>query len=109
MNARPSAQRFGRGSSAHRRFSRRVPRISAFYGVVITMMWRDHHPPHFHAAYGAGRASIEIDPLVIRTSTLPPRQLGMVIEWGALHQAELMANWQLARRHEPLVPVDPLH
>ena len=29
-----------------------MPRISAFYGIVITMYYRDHDPPHFHAAYG---------------------------------------------------------
>ena len=28
-----------------------VPRISAFYGILITMYWLDHPPPHFHAAY----------------------------------------------------------
>ena len=26
-----------------------VPRISAFYGVVIWMYYDDHNPPHFHA------------------------------------------------------------
>lgn len=30
----------------------RMPRLSAFYGVVIYMYWRDHSPPHFHAEYG---------------------------------------------------------
>ena len=29
-----------------------VPRISAFYGIVITMYFSDHPPPHFHARYG---------------------------------------------------------
>jgi len=28
---------------------RAVPRISAFYGIVIAMYYRDHAPPHFHA------------------------------------------------------------
>src|SRR2546423_5822976 len=28
-----------------------MPGISAFYGIVITMYWRDHPPPHFHATY----------------------------------------------------------
>lgn len=85
-----------------------MPRISAFYGVIITMRWREHQPPHFHAAYGAGRASIEIDPLAVRSSTLPPRQLGMVIEWAVLHHDDLMANWNLAQRHEALSPIAPL-
>jgi hypothetical protein len=33
-----------------------VPRISAFYGIVITMYYRDHEPPHFHALYGEHQA-----------------------------------------------------
>jgi Domain of unknown function (DUF4160) len=35
-----------------------MPRISAFYGIVITMYWRDHPPAHFHAAYGGHVAEI---------------------------------------------------
>jgi phosphomannomutase len=29
-----------------------VPRISAFYGIVIAMYFDEHPPPHFHARYG---------------------------------------------------------
>jgi predicted metallo-beta-lactamase superfamily hydrolase len=32
-----------------------MPRISAFYGIVIAMYYRDHHPPHFHAIYAETR------------------------------------------------------
>ena len=28
-----------------------MPRLSTFYGIVIAMYYRDHHPPHFHAVY----------------------------------------------------------
>lgn len=37
-----------------------VPRISAFYGIVIAMYYRDHEPPHFHAVYGEHQAQIVI-------------------------------------------------
>jgi Domain of unknown function (DUF4160) len=40
-----------------------VPRISAFYGIVVTMYFRDHPPPHFHARYGDDVAEIAIDTL----------------------------------------------
>jgi phosphomannomutase len=33
----------------------RMPRISAFYGIVIAMYFDDHGPPHFHARYGSSR------------------------------------------------------
>ncbi len=28
-----------------------MPRISAFYGIVVWLYWNDHQPPHFHAGY----------------------------------------------------------
>jgi hypothetical protein len=46
-----------------------VPRISAFYGIVVTMYWRDHPPAHFHAAYGGHVAKIAIDTLETRRAT----------------------------------------
>lgn len=29
-----------------------MPVISKFLGIVITMYWNEHNPPHFHAKYG---------------------------------------------------------
>lgn len=37
-----------------------MPRISAFYGIVIAMYFDDHPPPHFHARYGEHEAQILI-------------------------------------------------
>jgi hypothetical protein len=31
-----------------------MPELSRFLGIVITMFYRDHAPPHFHAFYGEG-------------------------------------------------------
>jgi hypothetical protein len=85
-----------------------VPRISAFYGIVVTMYWRDHPPPHFHAAYGGQVAEIAIDTLEVIDGWLPPRALRLVVEWARLHQDELRDNWVRARAHDRLVAVDPL-
>lgn len=30
----------------------RMPTISMFRGIKVFINWRDHMPPHFHAAYG---------------------------------------------------------
>lgn len=38
-----------------------MPRISTFYGIVVTMYSSDHAPPHFHARYGEHEAKIAID------------------------------------------------
>ncbi len=40
--------------------------------------------------------------------SLPRRALALVAEWAALHEDELQANWDRARREEPLEPVEPL-
>jgi hypothetical protein len=37
-----------------------MPEISNFYGIVITMLFDDHNPPHFHVKYGNYRAQITI-------------------------------------------------
>lgn len=87
---------------------RHVPRISEFYGIVITMYWRDHPPPHFHAAYGGDIAEIEIETGRVIDGSLPPRALRLVQEWLALHVNELQDNWNRARAHDPLIAIDPL-
>jgi hypothetical protein len=38
-----------------------VPRISAFYGIAITMYYAEHGAPHFHALYAGQDISIAID------------------------------------------------
>lgn len=85
-----------------------MPRISAFYGIVITMYYRDHDPPHFHAIYGEHEAQIVIASREVLSGDLPPRALRLVQEWGSLHRDELEANWAKARAHEPLATIEPL-
>jgi hypothetical protein len=53
-----------------------MPRISAFYGVVIYMYWneRDHPVAHFHAYHAGRRASVSADGDVLAGS-LDPRAL----------------------------------
>lgn len=86
----------------------RVPRISTFYGIAIAMYYAEHGVPHFHALYAGAEASIAIGTLEVLAGSLPERALRLVQEWASLHQAELEANWQLARDGEPLEPVAPL-
>ena len=73
------------------------------------MYWNEgRHPrPHFHARYADQVASIGLDGQVIAGS-LPRRALSLVVEWASLHHDELDANWQRARRDEPLEAIDPL-
>ena len=85
-----------------------MPEISRFFGIIITMYFNDHPPPHFHVRYGGQKALIAIESLTILQGRLSPRVLGLVVEWASSHQTELMANWEIARRDEPLNNIAPL-
>jgi Domain of unknown function (DUF4160) len=84
-----------------------VPEVSRFYGIVITVNYGDHLPPHFHARYSGDRAALTFDGQVIAGS-LPPRALGLVVTWAARHTEDLRYDWELARAGRPLVPIEPL-
>ena len=84
-----------------------MPEISRFLGIVIGMFYREHGPPHFHAAYGDFEITVEIETGVV-SGRFPRRALTHVVEWVQLHRDELMANWALAREGQPLRRIAPL-
>jgi Domain of unknown function (DUF4160) len=88
-----------------------MPRISSFYGITIWMYY-DEAPhsgrPHFHAGYGGAEASFAIEDLGLVAGDLPQRARRLVIEWAQKHQIELQENWERARKHMPLVSIEPL-
>ena len=79
-----------------------MPEISRFFGIVIKMYFEDHQPPHFHAEYGEHEALIDIHALAVIGGRLPPRALGLVVEWAFQHQAELLVLWKRAVQHQSL-------
>ena len=85
-----------------------MPEISRFYGIIVAMFFGDHNPPHFHARYGAEKVAIEIETLRILEGHLPPRALGLVIEWASQHKNELMQNWELAEHNQAPIKIEPL-
>jgi hypothetical protein len=85
-----------------------MPEISRVFGMVVTMYYNDHAPPHFHVRYGRQKAVIGIESLAVLAGRLSPRARALVREWAMLHQAELMADWELARQQAPLRRIDPL-
>jgi len=87
---------------------RNLPELSRFFGIIVAMYYNDHSPPHFHANYGGGRASIRIDNGEILEGSLTPRALRLVQEWRTLHQAELLDDWQRAQARQPLNRIEPL-
>lgn len=85
-----------------------MPEVSRFFGIVIRMHYRDHAPPHFHAIYGDFEVEVAIQTLEVLQGRLPPRALGMTIEWAGQHQDELMTDWELAATHQRLHRIEPL-
>ena len=85
-----------------------MPELSRFYGIVVKMYYNDHNPPHFHAEYGSDQMVVDANTLAVIGGRLAPRATGLVMEWAAQHQAELLRAWQQARNMEPLDRIDPL-
>jgi phosphomannomutase len=85
-----------------------MPEISRFYGIVIAMYCDEHDPPHFHAHYAGSKVAIEIRTLQVLDGRIPPRALGLVMEWAARHQEELLRNWDQARKSQKPDRIDPL-
>nr|VFK37530.1 MAG: protein of unknown function (DUF4160) [Candidatus Kentron sp. SD]VFK43344.1 MAG: protein of unknown function (DUF4160) [Candidatus Kentron sp. SD] len=82
-----------------------MPEITRFLGIVISMYFDEHNPPHFHVRYNEYRASMNIKDLNIGSGFLPARVRGLVAEWAELHQDELLEMWEMKTFHtlEPLV------
>lgn len=82
-----------------------MPEVCRFLGIVISMYFSEHNPPHFHVRYNEYRAVVDIRALNVMDGHLPARVRGLVEEWAELHQKELLDMWQSKDFHqiEPLV------
>lgn len=94
-------------AGAARGILRRMPVFSRFLGIVISRYHREHGVSHFHAVYAEHGISVELDSGMVHGS-FPRRALRHVREWAALHEAELLANWELARQGKPIRDIAPL-
>lgn len=84
-----------------------MPTISMFYGIVISIYFDDHNPPHFHAKYQGERAIFDMNGNLIQGS-FPDKQKTFVTAWALLHQDELLANWELAKDGQNVYQIAPL-
>ena len=85
-----------------------MPEISRFYGIVIGMFYDEHRPPHFHVRYGEHQAVVRINELIVMEGALPPRALGLVVEWAAKHRKELLNNWDAIEAGRAIKKIAPL-
>jgi hypothetical protein len=87
-----------------------MPELCRFFGIIITMYSEKnavHNKPHFHARYNEFEASIDIEDYTV-SGHLPPKVLGMVIEWAAIHKEELLEDWHLLYNHNKPKKIKPL-
>lgn len=85
-----------------------MPSVSRFFGIVIYFYFKDHNPPHFHAVYAEFKAEISINYLTVEEGYLPPRVLGLVIEWAQSHKGELLENWEITKTGGEFKQIPPL-
>ena len=78
-----------------------------FYGVIISMFYKDHNPPHIHIQYAEYKAIVDFNGDILE-GELPVKQRKLIEAWIILHQDELYANWQLAKDKQGLFKIDPL-
>jgi len=85
--------------------------LSRFFGIIIRMFSEAgmaHHVAHFHAYTQDEAAVFSIGPVELIAGTLPQKQRRLVEAWAELHQAQLIADWQLLHAGRAAVPIEPL-
>lgn len=75
-----------------------MPTIAIVNGIIISMYWNDHLPPHFHARYGDEEGKFDVNTLEMFEGTLPVAQRKKVEEWAGPHQETLKRYWKMAQR-----------
>ena len=66
-----------------------MPELSRFFGIIITLYYDDHGPPHFHVRYGSQRAIVSIDGLSVIAGELSPRVRGLVVDGHVAGEASV--------------------
>jgi len=78
-----------------------------FYGIIISMYYNDHNPPHIHAKYQGKEVVFDLEGNLLE-GEFPKKQSRLVVAWIEIHKDSIEANWELARSKQPLHKIDPL-
>lgn len=88
-----------------------MPIISQFYGIIISMHYREndrHKLPHLHAEYAEFDAIFDLNGNIIE-GKIPNKQEKMIEAWIVIHQDELNALWKLVKnRSGEWFKIEPL-
>jgi Domain of unknown function (DUF4160) len=85
-----------------------MPIISAFYGIVIRMFYKEHEPAHFHAEVAGQQAKFDLTGTLIAGQIRSRKARERVRAWALQHRTELEANWEHVKAGRPLESIEPL-
>lgn len=88
-----------------------MPVISMFFGIIVSMFYLDnkkHKAPHIHISYQGIEAVIAIPSGELLEGNIKPAKLKLVQAWVEIHNEELMADWELAVKGQPVFKIEPL-
>ena len=87
-----------------------MPALSMFFGIIVRMQCENggkHHKPHIHAIYGEDELVISLDGEILE-GEFPQKQFKLLLAWMAIHEDELIANWQMLSEGEGYFKIEPL-
>ena len=88
-----------------------MPVISLFYGLIVSMYYLDtkqHNLPHIHVKYNEFEAVFTIPDGDLLEGNLPNNKIKLIKAWVEIHQEDLMADWSLAVKGQPIFKIEPL-
>lgn len=85
-----------------------VPIISAFFGIVIRMFYKEHEPPHFHAEHQSQQATFDFAGKIIAGRIQSRTAVRLIRRWAVLHGQALEKNWSAMKAGKPLEKIPPL-
>ena len=84
-----------------------MPEICRFFGIIISLYWRDHNPPHIHFTYGDYEGSISIIDRIV-DGKAPAKVIMKVNQWIDFNEDEILTMWEKAQRGEKIGKIKPL-
>ncbi len=76
-----------------------MPEINRFYGITITMNFREHNPPHFHAIYQDYEISVDIKTGLVN-GKMSKRALKMIFWMAGFAQRWIDARLEFSSREK---------
>ena len=85
-----------------------MPIISAFFGIVVRMYYKEHEPAHFHAEYQTQQGKFDFSGEMTVGNIQSRTALRLIREWAVEHESELRMNWEQMKAGRPLNGIAPL-